>query len=276
LTAYAILAVRKGPDSANEKPLIRAFLYFEHKQGTRSKMSTPVQAASSQTNALQSTGPRTAAGKAVSRLNALRHGATSKTVVLPGEDPAEFERFEKALLAELRPVSEGERDQAKRVAALSWRLNRMYDMEANVLSTCMDHVSAENFLDAAAMYTEPENEKRLRLFHRYLTSAERAYNKALKDYRELQADNQHRLKQANSMEAGWIAMQREAIAAQHAVSNKPTAAAGATGAAPTSSARLSFVSQNSQTSATGNIATGNKTSAGLTPASQIAAGKSGK
>lgn len=225
-------------------------------------MSTSAQAASSQKNALQSTGPRTAAGKAVSRLNALRHGGTSKSVVLPGEDPAEFERFEKALLAELRPVSEGERDQAKRVAALSWRLNRMYDMEANVLSTCMDHVSAENFLDAAAMYTEPENEKRLRLFHRYLTSAERAYNKALKDYRELKADNQRRLKEANSMEAAWISMQREATPAQHAGSGRPAAAPGAKSSVTTSPTPVSFVSQNSQTPTRAEVETVTKASAG--------------
>lgn len=207
-------------------------------------MSTPAQAAASQQNAMKSTGPRTEAGKAVTRLNALRHGATSKALVLPGEDPAEFERFEKALIVDLRPTTEAERDQAKRVAALSWRLNRMYEMELNVLATCMDHVGAENFLDAAAMYTEPQNEKRLRLFQRYLTSAERACNKALKDYREMRAENQRRLSEANSMEAAWVEMQRVEMQRKAMPAAAPAAVAATTTAPKTPVPSVSFVSQN--------------------------------
>lgn len=152
-------------------------------------MSTAAQAFASRENAKLSTGPRTEAGKAVSRLNALRHGATSRAVLVPGEDPAVFQRFETALLADLRPVTDAETTQARRVVSLSWRLQRMYDMEAGVLAHCMDHVNAETFADAVALFTESESEKKFRLFHRYLTSAERAYNKALKDYRDLQRDN---------------------------------------------------------------------------------------
>ena len=44
-------------------------------------------------NAQRSTGPRTEEGKAASSLNSLKHGLTAKTVVLPGEDPAEYHSF---------------------------------------------------------------------------------------------------------------------------------------------------------------------------------------
>ena len=42
-------------------------------------------------NARKSTGPRTDAGKAASRLNAMKHGLRAQTVPLPVEDPAELE-----------------------------------------------------------------------------------------------------------------------------------------------------------------------------------------
>lgn len=48
-------------------------------------------------NALKSTGPRSAAGKAVSSANATQHGILSRHLILPGESRAEFD----ALLQQL-------------------------------------------------------------------------------------------------------------------------------------------------------------------------------
>jgi len=47
-------------------------------------------AAVNRANAQRSTGPRTEAGKQHSALNALRHGLTAQTAVLPSEDPAAY------------------------------------------------------------------------------------------------------------------------------------------------------------------------------------------
>ena len=41
-------------------------------------------------NSRRSTGPTSAIGKSRSRFNALKHGMTAKTQVLPSEDPALF------------------------------------------------------------------------------------------------------------------------------------------------------------------------------------------
>ncbi len=49
-------------------------------------------------NAQKSSGPRTSAGKAVSRFNALKSGIEAQAEVIPGEDPVKLE----ALLAEYR------------------------------------------------------------------------------------------------------------------------------------------------------------------------------
>jgi hypothetical protein len=38
-----------------------------------------------------STGPRTAAGKAISSQNALKHGLASGRLIIEGEDPADYQ-----------------------------------------------------------------------------------------------------------------------------------------------------------------------------------------
>jgi hypothetical protein len=48
-------------------------------------------AAINRANSQQSTGPRTESGKQRSSLNALRHGLTAQSAVLPSEDPAAYE-----------------------------------------------------------------------------------------------------------------------------------------------------------------------------------------
>ena len=60
-------------------------------------------AATNRANAQHSTGPRAEAGKQRSRLNALRHGLTGQTVVLPTEDHAAYQRHSQSFLDEYQP-----------------------------------------------------------------------------------------------------------------------------------------------------------------------------
>ena len=79
-------------------------------------------------NAQKSTGPRTAAGKAASRLNAFRHGmAGDGDVVGPGEDVALIERREVAFVREFAAEGETGRLLARRAAVLSLRMERAMD-----------------------------------------------------------------------------------------------------------------------------------------------------
>ncbi len=86
--------------------------------------STAAQIAANQANARQSTGPATPAGKAASARNALRHGFRSQSVLLPGDDPAEYAD----LLAELHahfPATDLTTERCVREMADSeWRLRR--------------------------------------------------------------------------------------------------------------------------------------------------------
>ena len=53
-------------------------------------------------NSQHSTGPRTETGKQRSSLNALRHGLTAQTAVLPNEDPATYQRHIQQFLDEYK------------------------------------------------------------------------------------------------------------------------------------------------------------------------------
>jgi hypothetical protein len=84
-------------------------------------------------NARKSTGPKTAAGKAVVSQNAVRHGLLSEESVLPREDAGIFEEFRKALYQELKPVGGLEALLVDRIVSSAWRLRRLITMEVSLL-----------------------------------------------------------------------------------------------------------------------------------------------
>ncbi len=85
-------------------------------------------------NSQHSTGPRTEPGKQRSSLNALRHGLTAQTAVLPTEDPEAYERHIQLLLAEYQPANATETQLVHEIANTAWRLNRIPFLEADLLS----------------------------------------------------------------------------------------------------------------------------------------------
>ena len=66
-------------------------------------MASEKQIAANRRNAGRSTGPKTADGKGRVRLNALKHGLTAATVVLPGEDAAALEARVEAWKDDVQP-----------------------------------------------------------------------------------------------------------------------------------------------------------------------------
>jgi hypothetical protein len=82
-------------------------------------------AAINRANAQHSTGPRTDAGKQRSSLNALTHGLTSRTVVLPNEDPAAYQLHAQEFFDEYQPQGPTEKQLVRELADTSWRLNRI-------------------------------------------------------------------------------------------------------------------------------------------------------
>jgi hypothetical protein len=83
-------------------------------------------------NALKSTGPRTEAGKQVSRGNAVRHGLTAETVIAPLEDAEDYKAFEATVTADYDAQSAVERELVLRLASTLWRLRRATSMETEL------------------------------------------------------------------------------------------------------------------------------------------------
>jgi hypothetical protein len=91
-------------------------------------------AATNRANSAHSTGPRTEQGKQRSSQNALGHGLTARTAVLPTEDPEAYQRHIQQFLDEHKPATPTETQLVHEIANTAWRLNRIPFLEAELLS----------------------------------------------------------------------------------------------------------------------------------------------
>jgi hypothetical protein len=81
-------------------------------------------------NAAHSRGPVTIEGKRRVSLNALRHGLTGHTVVLPSEDLAAYQKHCGEFHTELKPQGLIESKCVQTIADTYWRLDRIRAMDA--------------------------------------------------------------------------------------------------------------------------------------------------
>jgi hypothetical protein len=100
-------------------------------------MATDKQIAANRLNALKSTGPRSAEGKARAARNAVRHGLLARDLLLESEDADTFERFSAGVSGQLDPVGELERELASQIISAAWRLRRVVRMETEMMEADM-------------------------------------------------------------------------------------------------------------------------------------------
>jgi hypothetical protein len=139
-------------------------------------------------NSQHSTGPRTPAGKQRSSLNALRHGLTAASAVLPSEDRAAYEDHRRRFFDEYRPAAPTESQLVQELADTSWRLNRIPLFEAEVLARAaapvpLDREIAFDIVDAHRLIANLGIQG-----HRL----SRQFQKSLDKLREIQADRADR------------------------------------------------------------------------------------
>jgi hypothetical protein len=100
------------------------------------------QIAANRRNALQSTGPRTPQGRAVSRRNALQHGILSKQVLVCGlnlqESAGELEALHRRFWEELQPAGPVEEMLVDQIVTAHWRLRRALTAESGEIALHMD------------------------------------------------------------------------------------------------------------------------------------------
>ena len=111
-------------------------------------MSSAARIRANRRNARKSTGPRTQAGKSVSRMNALKSGIYAQSFVIPGEDPAALTQLSADYAAEFRPITPRQRDLVDALVRNEWLIRRLHRLEADMWT--------QQFETNAAMFRNPE------------------------------------------------------------------------------------------------------------------------
>ena len=122
------------------------------KQGKVATVTSERQKAANQANALHSTGPKTQEGKAVVRLNALRHGLLARDVVLPGEDADAFEDLWNQVRANFSPVGPIEELLVDRIVNAMWRLQRLARAETALFHWRVHELKANRLAKQVCSY----------------------------------------------------------------------------------------------------------------------------
>ena len=139
-------------------------------------MATPAQITANRANAQQSTGPRSVEGKSVSRFNALKHGMDAASIVIPGEDPADYDALVAHYLHEYRPQSASESFHVDTMLRADWHKRRLQSVEADLYHTALAE-SPGNSL-AAVLLAESPAAKLLVCVQRQIAAFERAWHRA--------------------------------------------------------------------------------------------------
>ena len=146
-------------------------------------------------NASHSTGPKTAAGKKRSSLNAYRHGLTGQTIILPAEDLVAYQDFTRTFFDHYKPVDIIEKQLVQSLADTSWRLNRVAALEHNLMGLGFDehsdNITTEHPETHAALVTTEamrEQTPSLAVLSLHTARLARYFEKTLKQLKDTQKE----------------------------------------------------------------------------------------
>jgi len=151
-----------------------------------SNSTAPTRASTNRSNAQHSTGPQTEEGKRRAALNAIKHGLTARTVLLPTEDLATFNRHVQQFLDEYKPATPTEDHLVHELANAAWRLKRIPLLEADLLTQAMNP-NPESTPESAI--------KALSALSLHGQRVSRMFEKALHQLRDIQAERREREQQ---------------------------------------------------------------------------------
>ena len=120
-------------------------------------MATPAQITANRANAQKSTGPRSVEGKSASRFNALKHGIDAASIVIPGEDPADYDALVAHYHREYRPQSASESFHVDTMLRADWQKRRLQRVEADLYRTVLAE-SPGNSLAAVLLCRVPRRQ----------------------------------------------------------------------------------------------------------------------
>jgi hypothetical protein len=151
--------------------------------------------AANRQNSLKSTGAKTAQGRAVSSLNALKTGLTGVTVLLPSEDAGPYQSHILSYEKQFKPVGPEECALTQSIADIRWRLNRIPALELALITIGHNELAArdENFnrpdlTPLLEMQIRRAFEKDFRNLHLQEARLARRREKEMAELRTLQAE----------------------------------------------------------------------------------------
>ena len=169
-------------------------------------MTSKKQVDSNRLNARQSTGPSTAKGKTAIKHNAVRHGLTANTLVLPGENAEEFELLRDQFIDDFKPETVLEQCLVERLVTAAWRLRRVLRVEtgmfaaaveqmirwehiADSITRCKSQVERDTARMGCAFPSAQGDSNALAQLARYEAAIERSFYRALHALRSEQASH---------------------------------------------------------------------------------------
>jgi hypothetical protein len=145
-------------------------------QWKRIEPATAAKLEANRANAQKSTGPRTEEGKARSSRNAVKHGLSSRDLVIRSEERETFNDWLAEYRAELDPQGSLEEALFNQIVYADWNLARVRRLEAELFTGDVDPLLDE------------QNEAKLDRLARYAQRFERTLHRAINELRRLQTD----------------------------------------------------------------------------------------
>ena len=170
----------------------------------RANSSQTRRSAVNRANSTHSTGPRTESGKQRSSLNALSHGLTARTAVLPTEDPDTYQRHIQQFLDEYKPATPTETQLVHEMANTAWRLNRIPFLEAELLSRATNPPTEQAAID----FDIVDAHRALATLGLHGSRLSRQFQKALEQLRDIQ-EERRRLERRELTEAAELLMRHQ-------------------------------------------------------------------
>ncbi len=173
------------------------------------------QRAACQQNAQNSTGPRTATGKAKTRLNAYKHGLTAKLPLLPFESAEDFAALKDGFEADFAPQNTYQKFLTHQLATHAWRILRSQQVEIGLQQLLLKQIVhrlesqghttqkalAENPYAGLALTLQPQKNDPHNHLHRNLF---RYSSQIQSDFHRTQRALKDALKQEESTTPGFV------------------------------------------------------------------------
>jgi hypothetical protein len=153
-------------------------------------MPSDKQLTANRLNSQKSTGPRTGAGKSRSSANALKTGIYSQALIIKGESQTDLDALTAEYYAEHHPATPTGRALVNTLIHNEWLLRRLRRVETDTWNQGIEFLEDSEYQPKNHLLADTfaNKDDKFLLLQRRIDSLDRAWHRALKALRQLQAD----------------------------------------------------------------------------------------